>query len=182
MTTSNIVGRSADRFPALATLTLCVMIAVPGLVRAETAACSQFNWPLDVELGWFRDKLIESQASGATLARVPDQGISLALDEVANIAFPQPFSKPDKANSGFGGFIAFEAAPAGHDVQVSLSSGSWVDVIQNGQPVAATAFTNDRSCQVIHKSLRFTLAPGPFLIQVAGAPEKSILIAIRAVP
>ncbi len=63
--------------------------------------------------------------------------------------------------------------------QVTISADGWIDVVQNGVAVKASAHTGDRLCLGLRKSVRFPLHAGPAIVQVSGAPENAIRIAIR---
>ncbi|WP_334149606.1 hypothetical protein [Hyphomicrobium sp.] len=148
---------------------------------AANAETCEFLWPLETEMGWMRAAEAEKAASGATLARLPDdKAVELALKPTSEVAFPAKPTRTPKAGDAktFGGFVNVETAEAAH-VQVTLSAHAWIDVVQNGKPLEATAHTGAMGCPVARKSVRFEVGAGPLTIQLSGADTETIRIAVR---
>jgi hypothetical protein len=148
---------------------------------AANAETCEFLWPLETEMGWMRAAEAEKAASGATLARLPDdKAVELALKPTSEVAFPVKPTRTPKAGDAktFGGFVNVETAEAAH-VQVTLSAHAWIDVVQNGKPLEATAHTGAMGCPVARKSVRFEVGAGPLTIQLSGADTETIRIAVR---
>lgn len=152
---------------------------ITGLAGHAVAECKGFDWPLEAEQEWFAAADIAVVHSAAKQPLTPGRGFTLKLRPVADSAFPVAPSRPDKAGSGYGGFVAFESVPKAGEVQVTLSSEGWIDIVQNGATLTATARTRDRGCATIRKSVRFPLAAGPFILMVGGSPDETIRVAVR---
>jgi hypothetical protein len=87
-----------------------------------------------------------------------------------------PERAPKKAES-FGGVVTILAPTHTGTYQVTLADEAWIDVVQNGQRVASSAFTGKAGCEGVRKSVRLEIATGPVVIQISGANADRIAIA-----
>ncbi len=155
-----------------------VLAAAPAVAQED---CAGFNWPLATELSWLRAADPQAVDSGASLAAIPERAIALALKPQAETRFPAPSSarpRPDDA-SRFAGFVTFGPVAAPGTYQVTLSADSWIDVVQDGKTLESVAHTGKTTCPGLRKSVRFTLGPGPFSIQVSRVAAPEIRVTIR---
>jgi hypothetical protein len=156
-----------------AALLACGLAVAATPALAADAACAKFNWPVDRELALLRAPRPDT-APGAAVAGGPPFALTLKLATGATL--PSPSEKAtDPAK--FSGFVTF-AAPKPGDYLVSLSGEAWIDVIQDGKPVASTMHSGDPNCPDLRKSVRFTLTAMPVTLQISNAPSDRILIAI----
>ena len=72
---------------------------------------------------------------------------------------------------------SIKAAKAGL-YTVSLSGGAWVDVVQDGHALKPVAFSGATDCDGIRKTMKYQLSAQPFVLQVSGAKDNSVSIAI----
>jgi hypothetical protein len=88
---------------------------------------------------------------------------------------------PERApkDGTFAGFTTFAALPKAGSYTVSLSSGAWIDLSQDGHFLKPTAFSGARDCDGIRKTVKFDLAATPFVIQISGSRESAISIAVQ---
>lgn len=168
----------------LARFAACMMLvlAAPLPAAAESTGCDSFLWPLATEIAWFKADAGETLASGATLAAPPaDKAIVLKLRPTPQVALPaKPTSTPKDGDAEkFSGFVTIERFPEPGHYQVAISASGWLDVVQNGTALEATAHTGSPHCDVLRKSVRFEIGAGPVSIQVSGVPKDSIRIAVR---
>ena len=68
--------------------------------------------------------------------------------------------------------------PKAGSYTVSLSTGAWVDVVQDGHFLKSTGFSGATDCNGIRKTMKYDLTATPFVLQVSGAPENSLSVAI----
>jgi hypothetical protein len=149
---------------------LAAMLAAPAF--GADAVCTKFAWPVHHELDLLRAPPPDA-ASGAALSVVP---VAASLKLATGASLPRAPEKPaDPAK--FAGFVTLPA-PAAGDYLVSLSAEAWIDVIQDGRPVASYSHSGDPNCPGLRKSVRFTLAAKPVTIQVSNGPEDHILLAV----
>ena len=144
----------------------------------DMSACNQFTWPVKREQALFGSNDLQHVASGATLASFPDHGIALELQphDLVTYALP-PGRQPKTANSS-GGFVVISNVPKAGQYQITASAEGWLDVIQDGKPLASTAHSGRRDCPDVRKSVRFDLQSGAVTIQVSGVNLKLVKLAI----
>lgn len=142
---------------------------------AEPSGCDKFKWPIDKERAALTSQDRLKAASGNELA-IPAKAI-LELKIPAEAKLPRaPERKPKDGT--FAGFLRFKAPPKAGAYTVSLSSGGWVDVVQDGEQLKPMEFSGATNCEGIRKTVKFDLAAGPFVVQVSGAEQNSISLAV----
>jgi hypothetical protein len=87
---------------------------------------------------------------------------------------------PERApkDGTFAGFASVKTAPKAGVYTISLSSGAWVDVVQDGHFLKPKAFSGATDCDGIRKTMKYELSQNPFVLQVSGSKDDSITIAI----
>ena len=70
-----------------------------------------------------------------------------------------------------GGLVAV-MIPATGNYRVGLSSGAWIDVLQDGKPVTSTAHGHGEGC--VRKAVTFPLKAGRTVIQISGNREADL--------
>lgn len=164
--------RPLAHFSSLA-LALSLMGASP--VFADDGACRNFKWDLAREQAWFQASP-PSLTSGATLAKT-EGAAALQLSPVDGLAFVvAPEHKPAVAT--FGAIISTPALDKPAVYQVTLSDEGWIDVIQDGTTIRSGAFSGQKGCPGLRKSVRFDLKPGPVTIQISGVKAQTINVAL----
>ena len=165
------------RAPLLITLAL---IGAPAYAAEEPSGCDKFKWPIERERAALTAPDRTKLTSGSELAALPPTGVTLALRAPAEAKLPSPPERAPKEGT-FAGFASFKNAPKAGLYTISLSSGGWVDVVQNGQFLKPRATSGATDCDGIRKTLKFELSEGSFVLQVSGAKEDSISIAVLPV-
>lgn len=165
---------------AIAILTCAAAWPITGHA-AGTGGCESFAWPLKVEIDWMQSADSAAVASGATLAAPPAKAIALTLQPTDVVKFDvAPSGKPKgDAAKTFAGIVKFDGVAAPGLYQVSLSSPGWIDVVQDGKTLETQAHTGKSDCEGLRKSVRFNIGAGPFAVQINGAPNAEIKIAVR---
>jgi hypothetical protein len=159
---------------AAALLTLAASTAA---LAAEPSGCDKFKWDIARERAALTATDRQKLTSGAEIATVPAGGIVLALRPTADAKLPNA-PKPAPRDGTFAGLARITAAPKAGVYTVSLSAGAWIDVVQDGRVLKPIAFSGATDCEGIRKTVKYELAPQPFVLQVSGAPEDAISIAI----
>jgi len=103
--------------------------------------------------------------------------MTLALRSLAEAALPTAPERAPKDGS-FAGYVTFAGPPRTGLYAISLSSGGWVDVVQDGHLLKPKAFSGARDCDGIRKTMTYELSAAPFVLQVSGTPQPTISIAI----
>jgi hypothetical protein len=143
----------------------------------DKPACEQFDWSIKREQALFGAPQLGPAASGSKLDSVGG-GLALELQPQASVAFILPPERQPKSPDSFGGVISFANVPRAGLYQITLSAEAWIDVIQDGQALKSTAHSGKRGCADIRKSVRFDLKPGALTIQLSGASEKTVNLAV----
>jgi len=156
---------------------LLLLRAGPAWAAEEPSGCDKFKWPIERERAALTAPDRAKLASGSELAAMPSSGVTLALVTPADAKLPTPPERAPKEGT-FAGFASIKAAPRAGLYTVSLSSGGWLDVVQDGHFLKPKAFSGATDCDGIRKTVKFELSAAPFVVQVSGTKEDSISIAI----
>jgi hypothetical protein len=157
-----------------------VLAAAPAFA-AEPEACGKFAWDVSA------DRQALAAAGGTVVSSVESlptlQGAALTLrlrppNEVAFSRQPERAPKNAAARAG----IMHTEVPAAGLYRISLSTGAWLDVIQDGRFIKPQAFSGVKGCDGLRKSLRFQLVAGPLTLQVSDAEGEEIAIVVGREP
>src|ERR1700752_269328 len=151
--------------------------AVPAWAAEEPSGCDKFKWNIDHERAALTAPDRVKLASGAELAAVPSTGMTLRLTTPAEAKLPTPPERAPKEGT-FAGFTSFKSLPKAGIYTVNLSTGAWVDLVQDGHPLKPKAFSGATDCDGIRKTMKYELSASPFVLQVSGVRENSVSIAI----
>src|ERR1700759_3108654 len=156
---------------------LSIGTAAPVWAAEEPSGCDKFKWPIDHERAALTAPDRVTLNSGTNVAAVPSTGITLSLVSPADAKLPTPPERAPKDGT-MAGFADFKGAPKAGLYTISLSGGAWVDVVQDGHLLKPKAFSGATGCDGIRKTVKYELAAQPFVLQVSGARESAISIAI----
>ena len=150
---------------------------VPAWAAEEPSGCDKFKWPIERERAALTAPDRSKLASGGELTALPSTGVTLALRAPADAKLPTSPERAPKEGT-FAGFASIKNAPKAGLYTISLSSGGWVDVVQDGHFLKPKAFSGATDCDGIRKTMKYELSASPFVLQVSGTKEDSISIAI----
>jgi hypothetical protein len=163
------------RAPLLIALTL--MCAAPAWAAEEPSGCDKFKWPIERERAALTAPDRVKLASGGELAALPSTGMTLTLRPPGEAKLPSPPERAPREGT-FAGFVSFKSPPKAGLYTVSLSTGGWVDLMQDGHFVKPKGFSGATDCEGIRKTMKYEISPSPFVLQVSGTKEDSVSIAI----
>src|ERR1700736_235529 len=112
-------------------MALVVLGAAPVYAAEEPSGCDKFKWPIERERAALTAPDRAKLNSGAELAALPLTGVTLTLVTPAEAKLPSPPERAPKEGT-FAGFASVKAMPKAGLYTVSLSSGGWLDVVQDG--------------------------------------------------
>src|SRR5581483_362490 len=158
-------------------LVALLAVATPAWAAEEPSGCDKFKWPIDRERAALAAPNRVTLASGGDLAAMPSTGVTLSLVSPADAKLPSPPERAPKDGT-MAGFASFKGAPKAGIYTISLSTGAWIDVVQDGHFLKPRAFSGATDCDGIRKTMKYELAPRPFVLQVSGDKENAISIAI----
>jgi hypothetical protein len=162
------------RAPLLVALML--LGAVPAWAADEPSGCDKFKWNIDHERAALTAPDRVKLATGAELAAVPSTGVILSLTTPAETKLPTPPERAPKEGT-FAGFISIKSVKAGI-YTVSMPTGAWIDLVQDGHNLKPKAFSGATDCDGIRKTVKFELSASPFVLQLTGIKDNSISVAI----
>lgn len=160
----------------LAFLAVLSLSATPALAAEEPSGCDKFKWPIERERAALTAPDRAKLASGSEQAAPPASAITLGLLAPADAKLPTPPERAPKDGT-FAGFTSIKTAKAGL-YTVSLSTGAWIDLVQDGHFLKPIAFSGATDCDGIRKTMKYELSDKPFVLQVSGAKDNSLSIAI----
>lgn len=158
-------------------ITLLLLGVAPALAAEEPSGCDKFKWPIDRERAALTAPDRARLNSGNEFASLPAGGFTLALVAPADAKLPTPPERAPKDGT-FAGFTSVKTAPKAGLYTISLSSGAWLDVVQDGHFLKPKAFSGATDCDGIRKTVKFELSASPLVLQISGARENSISVAI----
>jgi hypothetical protein len=162
---------------ALALVVLASLVG--GLAQAqEKNACDQFKWSVERERRLFAAGA-NSAAPGAAID--PGAAYVVALQPSDKVAYRLPPERAPKAGS-FGATLSVADIDKAGLYQITLSGEAWLDVIQGEKSVKSSAFSGQKDCAGVRKSVRFDLKAGSLIVQISNSASASIDMAIVPAP
>ncbi len=159
--------------PALAAAIAFASLFAAGAEAQEKDACAGFKWSVARERGWFAAPA--PAASGAAI--VVGRGYAVALQPTGSVAFRLPPERAPKAGA-FGATLEAADIGAPGPYQITLSDEAWIDVVQGDARLKSTAFSGQKDCPGVRKSVRFDLKAGALTIQVSNAASAILDLSI----
>jgi hypothetical protein len=158
-------------------LALVLLGSAPAWAAEEPSGCDKFKWNIDHERAALTAPDRIKLASGGEVAAVPSTGITLALQPPAEAKLPTPPERAPKEGT-FAGFATFKNAPKAGIYTISLSKGGWIDVVQDGHALKPKAFSGATDCDGIRKTMKYEISASPFVLEISGARDTAISVAI----
>lgn len=147
---------------------------------AATPPCTPPPLPAALA-GWQQGARFAAGTSAAAAAPLTiGRGATATLVAPAALDYARPAAKAGAADS-FGGLFAVTIARAGR-YRVALGGGAWIDVVQGDRLLSSVAHAHGPACSPIRKMVDFDLAPGRYLIQIAGSKTRDLSLMVAAVP
>ena len=123
--------------------------------------------------GWTRNGTIVAGAAKDTATIVPlGARVSAALHPTREMVYAVAPGKAGGPDS-HGGILAFVIPTAGR-YRVALDAAAWIDVLQEGKALVSVGHAHGPACSGIRKMVEFDLAPGRYILQLAGNERSAI--------
>jgi len=158
-------------------IALVLLGTAPAWAAEEPSGCDKFKWPVDRERAALTAPDRVKLVSGGELAAVPSTGITLALRAPADAKLPIPPERAPKEGT-LAGFASFKSPPKAGLYTISLSTGAWIDVVQDGHALRPKAFSGATDCDGIRKTMKYELSASPFVLEISGTRQDAISVAI----
>jgi hypothetical protein len=143
----------------------------------EPSGCDKFKWPIERERAALTALDRMKLPSGGELAAVPATGVTISLVAPAEAKLPTPPERAPREGT-FAGFANFKSAPKAGLYTISLSAGAWIDVIQDGHALKPKGFSGATDCDGIRKTMKYEISASPFVLEISGARENALSVAI----
>jgi len=145
--------------------------------------CTELVAPPPALAGWTSKQDVSSASKADGLPRAAltiDRGATVALHPTREVSY---VAQPDKPGGSVasGGLLSVSIATAG-TYQVNLSSGAWIDLLQDGKAVLSTAHAPGPACTGIRKTVQFPLQPGHYVLQLSANADPIIQVMVSRVP
>ena len=167
-------------------LGLSSLVCTTSALADEADGCAHFRWDVSHELAVMKQApkpLTAATKPGAAAPHLEvDKVYELKLAAQSAVTYAVQPAKPTLDDSAQGGLVRFHTGPAGF-YRISITSGHWIDVVDGAQAVKSKDFQGARGCERPHKIVLFEL-PGErdLILQLSGAAESPVLVAITPVP
>jgi len=171
----------------LSTAILTAALLASGAAGAQemqaAPKCTEVVAPPPALAGWTSKTDITSASKADGLAQAAltiDHGANVTLHPTREVSY---VTQPDKPGGSVasGGLLAVSIATAG-TYQVNLSSGAWIDLLQDGKAVISTAHAPGPACTGIRKTVQFPLQPGRYVLQLSANADPIIQVMVSRVP
>ncbi len=103
--------------------------------------------------------------------------MTFALVAPTEAKLPSPPERAPKDGT-FAGFANFKAPAKTGVYTISLSAGAWIDVVQDGHDLKPRAFSGATDCDGIRKTMKYEISASPFVLQISGARDSALSVAI----
>ncbi|MEG6509386.1 hypothetical protein V6C03_10425 [Methyloligella sp. 2.7D] len=150
-----------------------------GVLAEEAGDCEGMKWSLAAEQAAFQAEDLPKLASGAEEGALHETAFQLGLerkDKVELAVKPETYLVGDYA-----GTVRFAAPESPGLYQVTISSGGWIELVQDGKAIESSDHSGAPHCRGVKKSVRFEVEAKPVLLQLTGVVAPRINVAIRKV-
>jgi hypothetical protein len=155
---------------------LVLLGSAPAFAAEEPSGCDKFKWPIEHERAALTAPDRVKLASGAELA-IPATGMTFTLLAPAEARLPNPPERAPKDGT-FAGFASFKSPAKAGLYTISLSAGAWIDVVQDGHDLKPKGFSGATDCDGIRKTMKYEISASPFVLQISGARDNALSVAI----
>lgn len=163
---------------------LAAGLACHAVHSADAPACTGFKWDVAHEVALMRGAahtVLAAHHPGGSVPEVkPDTLYSLKLTDQARVRFAATPGKSGAAAGAQAGLVQFRLEHAGR-YRISIASGHWIDVVNDGQLVPAVDFQGHAGCERPRKIVEFGLpADRALILQFSGSADQDVAVTITA--
>lgn len=154
-----------------------------GMAGMQAAApCPATPAPLPTEVaGWATMAPLTASATPVAAPRLAlGSGAALTLLPSAGVTYAAAMKHPG-APGTFGGNVAFTVVAPGR-YRVALGSGAWIDVARGDVAQTSIAHGKGPACTSLKKMVDFDLAPGAYVLQIAGNDAATLKVMVAKLP
>lgn len=171
---------------AAACLLLCLTLAARGQANGHAAGadCDSYDRPVARELELLdvlgRPTMIAARSPEEVSPRLSlGKAASVVLAAQAGVEFVAAPGRVTLDEGGYAGIVAVMVPKDGR-YRVSLTNGSWIDVIAGKTVLESAAFAGRAECRPLRKLVEYELEAGRHLMQISGATDETIGVVVTA--
>jgi hypothetical protein len=168
-----------------------VVAVVATLARALLSApvhaadpCDASTWNVSHERALFAmppTAVTAATAAGPAPTLNLDKLYEVSLAPQDKVSFVLPPAKKVLADGAFAGIVTLHIPSAGK-YRVSMSEGSWIDLISAGKFAATDDFTGMHECRAPRKIVQYALPAGDLALQFSNTNSASVRVTVTAAP
>jgi hypothetical protein len=173
-------------------------LGLGGHAAQADVPCPGFSWDVSAEHALFMNAPTALQA-GTDRASAPviepNRLVALELKPAGKVTFAAPPAKAARASSKAAPGSAADAAadtfaglaivrvPRSGNWRISVNQSAWIDVVSQGQRVAAVDYEGSRTCDAPHKVVVFPLTAGKaWVVQLSAAMTAAARVTVTPAP
>jgi len=168
----------------LLSLALAAAATPPPTPLSSPASCPTTPIALPEELApWTAAAPLAAAANVDALGTAPiaiGVATDLTLGKTGEVQYALRPERPGGSVS-HGGMAQFTVTRAGL-YRVALGNAAWLDVVADGKGLQSVAHGHGPDCSGIRKMVDFHLAPGDYLLQIAGSGTPVVRVLVASVP
>jgi hypothetical protein len=162
------------------------VLLLGGVAAADDAPdpCSQFAWNVTHELALFSGASLPATAgkdAASAPAIEPERLYELQLSPQSEVAFAHAPSKKALNDGAYAGLARVHISRPGV-YRVAINGPFWIDVIAAGKVLVSGDFTGNHACKSVSKLVEFQLSAGDVLLQLSGAGQAHVRVALTPSP
>lgn len=164
---------------------LLACLASATAFAADPDPCTKFTWDVSHELAVAKQTpqpVTAASKPGKSIPRLQlDHLYELKLAPQSGVTFAPTPGKPTLPDGAAAGLVRFHTGKAGR-YRVSITSGHWIDVVDDGKLIKSRDFQGARGCERPHKIVEYELPAGRDLtLQLSGSPDASVVLSVTTV-
>jgi len=163
-------------------LLLCWLAAAPAAELPP--GCDTFTWDVSHELAALQTPSIpiEARTGPDQITRIElGKRYQTRLHPQADVTLAARPGKPMLDDDARAGLLTFQVPHDGR-YRAAITSGHWIDMVDNGEIVPSLDFQGRRACPLVHKIVEYDLRAGRDLVlQFAGGDAAEVGVVMTAV-
>ena len=148
------------------------VFAAAALMIAAPAAAQTCPSPA----GWAKpERHLAARSSEMRFALKPGGTAQIGLLAAKDVRLATKAERKPRPSSS-AGLAAIDVGKPGK-LDVILSNATYVDLVRDGKTLRSTGHSDFKKCPGLRKSVSFDVVPGRYIVQLTGAPSRSVKMA-----
>ncbi len=150
---------------------------------AIAPTCAAIAPPPAELAGWKETQPLAAATSAQGLSAAmltAGKSLELALRQTNEVTYTLAPQRAPAATS-HGGMVQFKVTAAG-TYRIAIDSAAWIDVVAGGTGLTSVGHGHGPDCSGIRKMVDFKLAPGSYVLQIAGNATPKVHVMLVRLP